>query len=90
MVITRSVKSSDSVQFIDTPNFLNLNFFLTNCNMFSFMKKFTLIVSTTFMPRNAFQANRKEEVLHSGRVGPLSPSGKQAENTVSALHKGEE
>ena len=32
---------------------------------------------TTFMPRNAFQANRKEEVLHSGRVGPLSPSGKQ-------------
>ena len=39
------------------------------------------------MPRNAFQANMKEEVLHSGRVGPLSPSGKQAENTVSALQK---
>ena len=34
------------------------------------------------MPRNAFQANRKEEVLHSGRVGPLSPSGKQAETQL--------
>jgi len=42
------------------------------------------------MPRNAFQANRREEVLHSGRVGPISPSGKQAENTGSALQKGEE
>ena len=33
--------------------------------------------TTIVMRRNAFQANRKEEVLHSGRVGPLSPSGKQ-------------
>ena len=53
------------------------------CSVFYFNCK----KNTTVMPRNAFQANRKEEVLHSGRMGPLSPSGKQAENTVSALQK---
>ena len=48
--------------------------------------------TTIVMRRNAFQANRKEEVLHcrQSEPPPPSPSGKQADNTVSALQKGEE
>jgi len=46
-------------------------------------------INTTVGRRYVFQPNRKERVFHCRQRGLPPPSGKHAQNTGSALQKGE-